>query len=648
MILSAPGINYDKYNPENKFSGCARIPLTLRLVRGVRMCGYPINENNFQKDMVINMIKNPFAGKSTRTKMFTLITAAAVLLVIVLNLLLFAIGVFNTGYLDLTPEGVYTVRDIMYETCDDIFYIDKENGILRETPVKFTFCADPDVLLANYAMRPIYTMALELRNRYPNVEVECVNVAYNPTAVADYKTTSLTEIEADDIIVSYGSRYRITPALGFWHLLSDNSYYSFDGEYKLAMILLSLTLINRPKAYFINDYGCAYYDEENPESDMSKSVGSFVDLLNERGLEVKYLSIKDIIEAADEHNAANPDNIIAPKIPDDCALLILNNPKEDLFYDETRANSFNYVSESEIIDRFLTDKRGSLMVSKGFENTLPNLEALLREWGIDYSNTLVKDPDNAVKGENDSPDLPADGTNIVSIYNTDEEGYAASVFGEFISLDSAPRTIVSNSGYLNCSFGEAELMREPGTENVTRIFSPLLLSSSTSQAYSKNTTTGEYVDVATGKGQKVLAAVTGRQVLDGHTNKNEYSYVFCAASSDFFSNKLLGNASYANYDIVAAIAQNISRLDTHASIELGGLSANAYTGFGGKVLVSTVLTEGDVFIKEFTQEGEVIDSGVVNYAFLTKHKVIFSCIIFAVPLIIAAVGIVVKIKRKYL
>ena len=79
-------------------------------------------------------------------------------------------------------------------------------------------------------------MALALASEYENCKIETVNVNMNPTAVAQYKTTSLTAIDSDDIIVSYGQRYSITSAEKFWHIGSDNVVYSFDGEHPIRLI----------------------------------------------------------------------------------------------------------------------------------------------------------------------------------------------------------------------------------------------------------------------------------------------------------------------------------------------------------------------------------------------------------------------------
>ena len=126
------------------------------------------------------MKKSIFKGKSTRTKIFSLITIIGIVLLLGLNLGLTYIGGQRLIMTDLTLEGIYTVSDKMMEVCHAMLDPD-ENGNAQQ--IKITFCTDPDYLIASDKMRATYFMALSLRNKFDNVEVETVNVALDPTAV---------------------------------------------------------------------------------------------------------------------------------------------------------------------------------------------------------------------------------------------------------------------------------------------------------------------------------------------------------------------------------------------------------------------------------------------------------------------------------
>lgn len=590
------------------------------------------------------MKNKPLAGKNTRTRIFTVITVASLILLIALNLFVTSFGIFGNAYVDLTPEGLYTLRSEMTRVCKDIFLT--EDGKVRDPDkqIKIIFCDDPDNLIDNTTTRIVYYMAVALSKKFENCVVECVNVRMTPTAVARYKTTSLTEIDSDDVIVSYGTkdgeiaRYSITSAEKFWHVGSDNKVYAFDGEYKLASILLSLTLVNRPVAYFVTDHKTTYYDVTNEQNPNNAELGDFVDLLTERGLEIKNLSISELIK-----NTAPGEE---PSIPDDCVLLIINDPKEDFDIDEDaeKLNSFGYVSETEILDRYMTEERGSIMVAKDYRTgELRNFDDFLAEWGIKCTGMKVEDDTSYIK----NPDDPTDYTTVIADYNLTEDSYADVIYGEFAAISSSPRVIVSDTGTIVSAYGDSVGDGEAGTTRTSRVFAPFLYTSEGAVSF------GKYGDeynssVVDTYGKQIIAAVSGRQTVDNYSNERTYSYIFCAASRDFFKNELIGNASYANYDVVSSLVQNIARLETHAPSSLGGLSLNnSDDTFGGKMLDDASIREKDEYVKGVNDNGDIV---VVDtkHGLNTAMLVVIIITVSVIPLSVAICGIVICLKRKYL
>ncbi len=553
------------------------------------------------------MKKSIFKGKSTRTKMFSVITIVGILLLFGLNLGLTYLGGQRLIMADLTPEGFYTLSDKMLEVCHEILDPD-ENGETKE--IKITFCTDPDYLIASDKMRATYFMALSLQNKFDNVTVETVNVALDPTAVSMYRTTSRETIASSDVIFSYGAKYKIVDATGFW--TSNN--FSYNGEYRVASILASLTAINRPVAYFVTDHGETYYDPENPDSEMSKSLGHLADLLNERGLAIKTLAISEV-----------------DSIPEDCALLIINDPKTDFVYDESRLDEFGYVSDLEKVDRYLMRESAAVFLNKDYAVTLPNLENLCAEWGISFGTSQVFDPDNALfttmGGESDD-------SVFAGVYDSNEQNFGYAYYGGYSTLTSAPKMVFSNTGYVYCSIDMSESMVEMGNKYGSRNYAAFIGTSDNAYVYSGG---------ATDTGVRTLAAAGVRKNLDSYTSENSSAYLFCTGSADFFSNELLGNTSYANYDVLASVISNISRTDRYATIELGGLSMNS-TSFGGKQTLSTELSSSPSKIYSWDAK-EVIK---YNKGLSGTAITIYTIIVMAVPAAILTVGIVVFIKRKFL
>ncbi len=575
------------------------------------------------------MKKGLFKAKSRRTKIFTAITLLSVVSIFALNMLLYYFGIQNTLFLDMTPEGLYSLSDAMVEECDEMFDDIKASGEGSGKKVKVLFCTDEDYLIASEKTRLTYFMALKLQKRYSDTfEVDAENVIINPTAFAKYKTTSLSKINSNHVIVSYGDRYRIVSADYFWATGSSEAQY-YNGEYRIASLIKSVTSISKPVAYFLAEKGATYYDPNNKDSEMSRETEVFAALLAERGLEIKplYLSTVD-------------------RVPEDCALLIINNPREDFTYDEDRLDEFSYVTDIEKLDRYLVMKQGAIAVAKDYEISLPIFESFLYEWGFDFSDSIVVDRESSLEDSENT------GTNLIAKYDTDEESYGYALYGEYATLSSAPLMVFSNSGSVGCSFKESLSAQESGAGFASRNYAPFLTTSDSAQRYMKNKDTGEitsYIDGPMGKYD--LAAVTVRREIDSISAVYSYSYLFCANSADFFSSSLLGEVSFANYDIISAVVENISRVDEHASMDLGALSFNSASS-AGKFIIPTTMSEEDQII----YSNKYVDNDVKKPRIIIKETNgiskaaigVYTVVIMIVPTAVGILGAVILIKRRFL
>jgi hypothetical protein len=179
-----------------------------------------------------------------------------------------------------------------------------------------------------------------------------------------------------------------------------------------------------------------------------------------------------------------------------------------------------------------------------------------------------------------------------------------------------------------------ESMIEMGNKYASRNYAAFIGTSANAYVYSGD---------ATDTGTRTLIAAGVRKNLDSYTSENTSSYLFCTGSADFFSNELLGNTSYANYDVLASVISNISRTDRYATIELGGLSHNS-PSFGGKQTLTTQLSNSPSKIYSWDAK-EVIK---YNKGLSGTAIVIYTTIVMAVPVAVMALGIVVFIKRKFL
>ena len=553
-------------------------------------------------------IKKLFSPR-VRNRTFAVITVLSIVLLLVLNLLLTTLPQKGAFIVDMTPEGLYTATDRMIEECA---FLDDEEKMAGEK-MTVTFCADPDLLISSSVLRPTYFLACALERKYENFEVVTVNIQHNPTAVAKYKTTSLSKIQQTDVIVSHGNVYRVMSADAFW-ITANNAYWSYNGEYRLASLLLSL-LGTQSKAYFVTGHGEAVYDPAQPESEQSLRLAAFYNLLLECGMATDLLDLSAV-----------------DKIPEDCALLIINNPTRD-YTDGVDLDSFYAVSEIEKIDRYLVDRQGALAVAKDYRVTLPTLEYYLKEWGIGFGSAQVRDEAEYIRDEENSF------STLIGQYDTDSEGYGFAIYGDFVSTTTSPEVVVKDTGYIECTFEESLSKDEDGTFRISRNYASFLSTSTEARAFGRDEL-GDFVDRDYGKLDTSVVSV--RMTTDSYSSEKSYSYVFAAASASFFESELLSNASYANYDIVTALVRNISRVDEHASTDLGGTSLNSEK-YGGKQLLDTAIV---------TEITEVYDSSLevveVNYP-ITVLAIIFIFVFIGIlPIGALVVGVVVAVRRRYL
>ena len=96
-------------------------------------------------------------GRGSRTAIYTAVTAVGIILLLLLNLLITNLGIGKMLFIDMTPEGLYTLSDKMEEICDELI-----TDLPEDREIKITFCSDPDVLIGSLYTRIPYYMY-----RYP-------------------------------------------------------------------------------------------------------------------------------------------------------------------------------------------------------------------------------------------------------------------------------------------------------------------------------------------------------------------------------------------------------------------------------------------------------------------------------------------------
>ena len=542
--------------------------------------------------------------------------------VIVLAALLVVLSVGLAGlvssrslWLDLTPEELYSLSDLMIEECSKI-----------ERDITITFCDDPDHLMNNFMTRYVYVMAKELEQRFDNITVKTCNVTLNPTAVDRYRAVSSTSIPASSVIVGCGDQFRIYTASQFWISGTDSDgnssgLYSFNGEYKMATAFFSLSAIASPKAYFLVNHGERYYapdDEAHAElhagPGQDEDLSAFYNLLLKAGLTVDYLDMTGL-----------------QTVPDDCAVLIVNRPETDLGGGDLY--SFSDRTEIEVLDRYISDGNGAIMFFKDPDVTLLNLEQFCEKWGISYI-------DGATVGRKlktgETTDL------VRGVYNTDDSTVAYSIYKTLASVSSSPDVVTRGSGAVKLAWKEAE-GELSGNFMGKRLYADFLYAPTKDPNDPHDYGSALYAidggGIVSDDGQRyAVAAISTRYWSDSYSLEKFYSYVFASASSDIISRENLENPAYGNADVFFSLVRYLARTDEYADLSLGSESFNS-ENMGGKKLVTSKLSAT-----------AYVDSGSRKScaAFTQGDMVRISIFVFVPALIASIAGFVLWRRRRIL
>ena len=542
--------------------------------------------------------------------------------VIVLAALLVVLSVGLAGlvsshslWLDLTPEGLYSLSDLMIAECSKI-----------ERDITITFCDDPDHLMSGYMTRYVYVMAKELEQRFDNITVKTCNVTLNPTAVDRYRAVSSSSIPASSVIVSCGDQFRIYTASQFWISGTDSDgnssgLYSFNGEYKMATAFFSLSAIASPKAYFLINHGERYYapdDEAHAElragAGQDEDLSAFYNLLLKAGLTVDYLDLTG-----------------KRTVPDDCAVLIVNRPQTDLGGGDLY--SFSDRTEAEVLDRYISEGNGAIMFFKDPDVSLLNLEQFCEKWGISYI-------DGATVGRKlktgETTDL------VRGVYNKDEATVAYSIYKTLASVVSSPDVVARGSGAVKLAWKESE-GELSGNFLGKRLYADFLYAPTKDPNDPHDYGSALYAidggGLVSGDDQRyAVAAISTRYWSDSYSLEKFYSYVFASASSDIISKENLENPAYGNADVFFSLVRYLARTDEYADLALGSESFNS-ENMGGKKLVTSKLSAA-----AYTDSG----SRKSCAAFTRGDLVRISIFVFVPALAASVAGVVLWRRRRIL
>ena len=389
------------------------------------------------------------------------------------------------------------------------------------------------------------------------ITVQISNTSERPDLASEYGITSAEKI----IAVQSSQRYK-TISSSDLYTYDSQSYQTIDvTEQKLTNAILDVTIVSKPKIYFLTGHG-----------EYGISDGEYCNTLS------KYIT--------NDVNDVNTLDLLSSNVPENCDALIICNPVKD-FTDVETEKIQTYINNGGKImwlqDPYITIKNYD-------ENNFKNTNKILSLFGISFSKGIVceQSTDNMVSSY---PDLIMPYLEYNSIVK---------------DLYTDGKIIMADAGKIN-TVSEDELSKL----NVT---ADSFVKTSEKAYYKEDYSDGNGLQKSDKdqEGEYTLGEILTKKIDD---NK---SAVLVAYSNAFFA---------TNYQFVIG--------NSYASlIELRN---------NKDILLNTVAylnnREDSIRIRK--------DTGVVSFNTANaKQTNIVKIIIFALPIIIIIVGIIVTIRRK--
>ena len=284
-------------------------------------------------------------GKVFRNGLYsTAILAAAIVLAVLINLLVGAIPKKYTEF-DLSAAKMYTLgdssRQLMQSLDQDVtvYYLcetGSEDAIITK-------------LLDHYA------------DESGHFHWEQKDPALYPTFAAQYGAENAS---TGSLIVVSGENSEVLNAAELYEY-DYSDYYTtgaanvtFGGEKQISSAIYKLTAAAESHAYYTTNHG---------EQTLTDTLTS--------ALENQNLTLTGL-------------DLLSDSIPEDCDLLIINNPVQDF------ASAGALVDEMSDLRGYLS-RGGKLLITTDSYNRTPNLDALLAEFGLSRTEGLVVEGDSS-------------------------------------------------------------------------------------------------------------------------------------------------------------------------------------------------------------------------------------------------------------
>lgn len=438
-------------------------------------------------------------------------------------------------------------------------------------------------------------MVLETLEKYEqhsdHIKINFYDVASNPDVVTKFSANYNGEISEGNIVVASGERVKVLTVNSLFNMQSDyysgsSSVTSYKGEQELTSAIMSVTDANPQRVAFISKYnGSAIYHSDN-----AYSISALYSLMDKNGYEVSEVDIMtDTLS------------------PEDYDMAVLPAPVNDLSEDSIKKLD-NFLYNNGDLDKDM------IYIADVLQYSTPNIDDFLEVWGIEIGGSIVYDSSSdksqyvtTMKGQLSAP--------VATI--------AEDTYSEGLSNTKLP-IIVPLARPVNLLFDA----------NVDRNTTALLTTSDTSFLYPLEMQTAEEAKA------KAEAAENGEEETEEETEettefdpdnaeKSAQTVMAVATKTNMDSN----NTAHVNNVMVIGGATILDQVLTYSNTYNNAeYVINAVNKMCGK--------ENGIIIAEKDLSVQTID--ITS----SQIKAISRTVIYIIPLIIVAAGIVVFLRRR--
>lgn len=525
-----------------------------------------------KNDAETDAVGQPLSAKGKKVRMA--VTAAVVLAVVIINVLVSFASDARLWYIDMTSDRYMERESALYtlsESCRKLIgeqsipmveEVNRDRAASGEEAIKVNiiFCTDKDYIENDSMMRYVNLTARALEKEYPDaIDVQYVNIEKNPSAVQRFKTTSASTIYNSDVIVEFGSEYRVKKISSFYYTdAGKTSPWAYNGEQELSAMILSLTRAEFPICAVTTNHGEILFNENG---DVKPEYSSFIRLIGGAGYKVVFLDLEN------------------DEIPENCRMMITFGPRSDFKAYGSLGESG--VSEIDKLDRYLEESNAFFYVCDRDTPVLSSLEEYLKEWGIEVSRAETDEDTLENFAIRDGVNCTDTGKGDVIIGQYREEGISGGITADMRDQTYPPMVVFGNATAIKPSDSYNKMYVPADDESKTPAFSyhsyyrngvyrsmfSVFSSYDTASAY----VGGELHEVATEYEFFELMTWTREARLKqetDYTSMDRASYVFALSSTDFAKNDVLDSSAYGNADILLSALRSAGAEPVGANIKL--------------------------------------------------------------------------------